>query len=199
VLYNLARLYLLDSAYQKGIPIARQLIQVDPSNPDNFQLLGIAYAAIQKDYQAKAKAAEARAKALGDRANAKGATATVQKAVIDTVTKVVNPLIKAYGDSAARAVDSALKYTDMMTKLPAKVSFTEFTPSDAKTTLGGTVTNNTDAARSFTLKIEFIDKGGNVVATQNVEVGPVQPKSSATFQTTGTGAGIIAFRYAPIT
>ena len=51
-------------------------------------------------------------------------------------------------------------------------------------------------AKTFALKIEFVDKAGNVVATQDVSVGPVAPHKSAAFQTVGTGAGIVAFRYA---
>jgi hypothetical protein len=95
-------------------------------------------------------------------------------------------------------VDSALKYNDVMQKLPARITFNEFTPSDAKASLGGQISNMTDAARSFAVKIEFLDKSGNVVTTQDVNVGPVQPKASGSFSTVGTGAGIVAFRYAPI-
>jgi hypothetical protein len=119
------------------------------------------------------------------------------KAAVDSAAKL-NPLIKAYQDSTKSAVDSALKYQTAMTSLPAKVVFTEFTPSDAKTTLGGSVANQTDAAKSFNIKIEFIDKAGTVVATQDVAVGPVEPHKSASFTTSATGAGIVAFRYAPI-
>src|SRR6201999_1842948 len=67
-LYNLARLYMLDSMYVQGIPVARQLIAVDPSNPDNYQLMAIAYAAQQKMYTARQRAADSVAKALGKRA-----------------------------------------------------------------------------------------------------------------------------------
>jgi tetratricopeptide (TPR) repeat protein len=193
VLYNLARLYLLDSAYSKGIPVARQLVAVDPSNPDNFQLVAIAYASQKKTYDAKVKEYEAKAKTLGQRANT-AKSAAVQKAAIDSSAKLT-PLIKAYQDSAKVAVDSAIKYNNAMTTLPAKVEFTEFTPTDAKTTLGGSVTNQTDAAKTFNLKIEFVDKAGNVVGSQDVSVGPVQPHQYSSFTATATGAGIVAFRY----
>ena len=56
MLYNLARLYLLDSAYAKGLDVARQLIAVDPSNPDNYQLMVLGYSGIKKDYDAQAQA-----------------------------------------------------------------------------------------------------------------------------------------------
>jgi hypothetical protein len=110
----------------------------------------------------------------------------------------MSPLIKAYTDSSKVAIDSALKYNDLMTKLPARVAFSEFTPAADKTTIGGTVTNQTDAARAFNFKIEFLDKSGNVVATQDVATESVAPHQSARFSVTGTGAGIVAFRYAPI-
>ena len=83
-------------------------------------------------------------------------------------------------------------------KMPARIAFTEFTPTDAKASLGGSITNQGDAARTFAVKVEFLDKTGHVVATQDVSVGPVQPKSSGTFSVTGTGAGIVAFRYQPL-
>ncbi len=196
VLYNLSRLYLLDSAYAKGLPYARDLLKVDPSNPDNYQLVAIAYASIKKGYDATEKVYEAKAKAYGDRAN-KSKSALVIKAAVDSAARV-NPLIKAYGDSAKTAVDSALKYNELMMKLPARVSFNEFMQAADKATLGGNVLNQTDVARSFDLKIEFVDKAGNVVSSQTVSVGPVAPHESAPFQTTGTGAGIAAFRYAPL-
>ena len=50
VLYNVARLYLLDSNYTKGIDAIKQLVAVDPDNSDNYQLLAIAYASLQKGY-----------------------------------------------------------------------------------------------------------------------------------------------------
>jgi predicted Zn-dependent protease len=196
VLYNLARLYVLDSAYSKGIPLAQQLIQVDPDNSDNYELLSIAYAAMQKRYDRQEKAYEAMAKKYGERANTSKSTRVV-KAAVDSAARM-SPLIKAYADSSRVAVDSALKYNGAGSALPVKVSFTEFTPDAAKATLGGSVQNETDAAKSVTLKIEFLDKSGNVVATQDVPVGPIAAHASADFTASGTGAGIVAFRYAPV-
>lgn len=196
VLYNLARLYLLDSAYSKGIPIARDLVAVDPSNPDNYQLLAIAYASMQKGYQTQQKIWDAKAKELGQRANT-SKSAAVQKAAIDSAGRV-NKFITAYGDSAKVAVDSAIKYQTAMTTLPARVTFNEFSPTDAKTSIGGTVGNPTDSPKSFDLKIEFLDKSGTAVATQTVPVGPIAPGQSVPFHAEATAPGILAFRYAPL-
>lgn len=197
VLYNLSRLYLLDSAYTKGLPLARQLVEIDPSNPDNYQLMAIAYASIKHGYDDQGKLYEARAKTYGQRANAPKVSAAVLKANIDSAAKMT-PLIKAYQDSSRVAVDSAIKYNDLMGKLPARVTFNEFTATDAKTTLGGNVANLTDAAKTFMLKLQFVDKAGNVVSSQDVTVGPVAPHATGSFSATATGAGIVAFRYAPI-
>jgi hypothetical protein len=197
VLYNLSRLYLLDSAFTKGLPIARQLIEIDPSNPDNYQLMAIAYAGIKHGYDDQGKAYEARAKLYGQRANAPRVSASALKANIDSAAKMT-PLIKAYQDSSRTSVDSAIKYNSAMTKLPARVTFNEFTNTDTKTMLGGSISNLTDAPKSFTLKLQFVDKSGNVVSSQDVNVGPVAPHSAGAFTATGTGAGIVAFRYAPL-
>ena len=197
VLYNLARLYLLDSAYTQAIPVSRELISVDPSNPDNFQLLAIGYAAIQKNYGTKQKELDAKAKALGQRANTAKTTAA-RNAAIDSAARL-DKQIKAYADTSKTYVDSALKYQTAMTSLPAKVVFTEFSPTDAKTTIGGSLQNLGDAAKSFSLKIDFLDKSGNTVTSQTLPVGPVDPKSAKAFKTEVTGAGIVAFKYAPIT
>ncbi len=196
VLYNLSRLYLLDSNFTKGIETASTLVKVDPDNPDNFQLLAVGYGSIKKGYDTKQKEYEAKAKVYGDRAN-KSKVASVVKANIDSAAKV-NPLIKAYADSSKSAIDSALKYQTAMA-LPVRVTFTEFTTAaDGKTTLGGSITNQSDAAKSYTIKLEFIDKAGNAVTTQDVAVGPVAAHERASFKATGTGAGIVAFRYAPL-
>jgi tetratricopeptide (TPR) repeat protein len=196
VLYNLSRLYLLDSAYSKGLPLARQLIEIDPMNPDNYQLMAIAYASIKHGYDDQGKAFEARAKVYGQRANAPKVSASVLKANIDSAAKMT-PLIKAYQDSSRVAVDSAIKYNDTMTKLPWRISFNEFTSTDTKTTAGGNIANLTDAPKSCTLKIQFVDKTGSVVTSQDVTVGPVNGHASMPFTATGTGAGIVAFKYPP--
>jgi tetratricopeptide (TPR) repeat protein len=197
VLYNLARLYLLDSAYAQAIPVSRELINVDPSNPDNYQLLAIGYAAIQKNYGTKEKELEARARALGQRANT-AKTQVAKNAAIDSAARL-DKQIKAYTDTSKVFVDSALKYQTAMTSLPAKVVFNEFSPTDAKTTIGGTVQNLGDAAKTFTLKIDFLDKTGNTVTSQTLQVGPVDPKGGKPFKAEATGAGIVAFKYAPLT
>ncbi|HEX3865242.1 MAG TPA: hypothetical protein VHV78_00765, partial [Gemmatimonadaceae bacterium] len=196
-LYNLARLYVLDSAYGRALPVAKELITVDPTNPDNYSLIAIAYASIKRGYDAQGKKLDSAAKLFGQRANAPGARATVVKANIDSAARLT-PLIKAYGDSSRTAVDSAIKYNDVMSKLPARVAFSEFTATDAKTTLGGSIANLGDAPKTFALKIEFLDKSCSVVTTQDVQLQALAPHATTNFTATATAPGIVAFRYAPI-
>ena len=77
--------------------------------------------------------------------------------------------------------------------------FTEFTPTDAKTTIGGNGDESDRRARSrSTLKIEFIDKAGTWFRRRTSPSVRSRRTASATFTATGTGAGIVAFRYGPI-
>src|SRR5262249_16869016 len=145
VLYNLARLYLLDSAYAKGIQTAREVIAVDPSNPDNYQLLVLGFSGIKKDYDLKYKKADSLQKAWGARANNAKRSKAGQAAAIDSAARNAKVPV-AFQDSAKTTVDSALKYNDVMQKLPARITFSEFTPTDAKASLGGSIQNQTDAA-----------------------------------------------------
>lgn len=193
VLYNLARLYLLDSNTTQALVTARQLIDVDPANPDNDQLMAFGYSSIAKTYDQKTKAVEAKARDYGQKANT-AKSAAVQKAYIDSSAKI-SPVIKAHQDSAKAIVDSVLKYNARAMEGPVRVSFNEFTPSDTAVSIGGSVANQTDASKTYTLKIAFLDKAGNTVTTTDVSVGPVEGKRAARFSAKGSGAGIIAFKY----
>ena len=94
--------------------------------------------------------------------------------------------------------DSVVAYMQKSEALPAKVSFTRFAMDGGKRTLTGTVENLGKAAKTFAVKIEFLDKSGNVVATQEQTVGPVAPQESTEFTVTAENAAIIAYRYAPL-
>lgn len=196
VLYNLARLYLLDSAITKGIATTQKVLNVDPSNPDNFQLLQVAYQTTQRNLQLKRREIDAHAKALGQRANNPKSTKAQISAAIDSAARLT-PVLKAYDDSIKAAVDSNLKYVSAITSIPARVTVREFIPTPDKATISGTVSNQGDAAKAFNLTIEFLDKAGTVVATKTVAVPSVEPKRAVSFSAEGVGAGIIAFRYKP--
>ena len=107
---------------------------------------------------------------------------------------------KAEKVPAAKKVlnDSVLKYFKLFSEPTAKVVFNLFSHDGAKHTLGGTIENLSPAAKTYTLKVDFLDNSGNTVATQEATVGAVDPKTSKPFRITVEKEGIVAFKYAPI-
>lgn len=184
VLNNLTVMYIRTEKGGEALPLALRLTQIDPSNPDNFQLLTLAYAGQQKQYSQLARD-------LGRRANAT-TNAARKKALIDSAA-AMNGLI-------TKATDNALKNNELHEKMPVKVSFTNFgTGEDGKTNLGGTVMNRSDAEKSYTMIVEFLSAAGEVLATQTATIGPVKPQGTARFSVSANVPNIVAFRYKPLT
>ncbi|MEO7965476.1 MAG: tetratricopeptide repeat protein [Gemmatimonadaceae bacterium] len=105
-----------------------------------------------------------------------------------------SPEAKAY----AATNDSLLKYFNRMQQSPVKVAFTLWSHDGNKHTLGGTVDNLTDAAKSVTLKFDFLDATGNVVSSKEAPLADIAAKGSKAFKLEAEGAGIVAFKYAPL-
>ena len=82
--------------------------------------------------------------------------------------------------------------------MPVVVTVSSFSKSPSGASLGGTIENRGTAAGSYTMTVQFLDKTGNVVATQSANVGPVAPKAKTNFKVDATGANIVAFRYQPL-
>lgn len=154
-LYNLANMYMGLSDAAKMHATARRLIEVDPSNPNNWTLLAASFQA-----QAKTESNAARKRALND---------------------------------------SVLKYIEKGEKMPVSLTVSAFDHSGATHRLAGQVENRSDAQKSYTARFEFLDSKGNVVATKEQAIGPVAPKASARFEVVVEQAGIVAYRYAPLT
>lgn len=95
-------------------------------------------------------------------------------------------------------LDSLLKYTQVQRTAPLRVTVTRFSHGGAKHSINGTVENLSTSARDVTLKFEFLDKSGAVVATSDVKVGSIAPKASSPFATSVEKAGIVAYRYGPV-
>ena len=94
--------------------------------------------------------------------------------------------------------DSLVYYNGLSERAPVKVTITDFIRGNKETTIGGTIENRGVAAKSYTLSIDFIDKSGAVVGSQDVAVGPVATKSSQKFMLTFPKGGVYGFRYKPI-
>ena len=182
VLYNLAIMYLNGEKYNKVIPVVRELVAIDPSNGENYRLFTIAYANEQKGFNDKIKNYNALAK----------------KAKLPKTAKAYEDSARFYFDSAKAVADSALRYNTVAEGFPMKVAFNEFSQQDDKSTLGGTITNSSDQSQIYTMKVDFLDASGKLVNSQTTTVGPVAPGQSGKFTVSGTGAGIAAFRYAPL-
>lgn len=169
-LYNLTNTYLALKD-PRMLEVARRLVAVDPSNPENWRLLAAAhqlpakkieeeYKTVSKDPKKSARAAELRAQ-----------------------MKAVN--------------DSVLKYYTQFEKAPARVTFNLFSHDGAKHALGGTIENLTDKPASYTMKVEFLDAKGSVVSTGEAKVDAAA-KETKPFRVETSGDGIVAFRYAPL-
>lgn len=101
--------------------------------------------------------------------------------------------------NAKRALsDSVLKYYKLFSEPAAKVTFNLFSHDGAKHTLAGNIENLGAAAKTYTLKVDFLDKTGNSIATQEATVGAVDPKQSKPFRMTVEKEGVVAFKYAPV-
>ncbi|HEX8851110.1 MAG TPA: FxLYD domain-containing protein [Gemmatimonadaceae bacterium] len=98
----------------------------------------------------------------------------------------------------AALTDTLLQAYNKYEKLPTVVTIKSFNKNPTSASLGGTIENRGTAAGSYALTVQFLDKAGNVVATQTTNVGPVAPKATADFKVDATGANIVAFRYQPL-
>jgi tetratricopeptide (TPR) repeat protein len=164
-LNNLAATYMQLKQYEPMLPVAQRLLEVDPANPDNFLFVAIAFQGM-----------------------ANTAKAPAQKKAL---------------------TDSLLKYNRLSNELPVKVTFSEFSRGEAKSSLGFNVENLAKAAaparagakpaapapKTYNLRVEFLDKAGQVVDTQDVSVGPVAPGETKAGKVEAAKPGVTAFRY----
>lgn len=154
-LYNAALGHHELKQFDKMLPHVTRLVQVDPSNGENWRLFAYAYNGLSKASKSPA----------------------TQRAMNDSV----------------------VKYFEVAEKMPHQVQFTEFSVGEERTTLRGLIENRAAAEKAYTLRIDFLDKGGKVVASREVPVTAVAPKASGRFSVTVENTpGIAAFRYAPI-
>ncbi|MGQ0639424.1 MAG: FxLYD domain-containing protein [Gemmatimonadaceae bacterium] len=105
-----------------------------------------------------------------------------------------SPEVKTF----AAVNDSLLKHFNRYNEAPVRVAFTLFAHDGDKHTLGGTVENKGKETKSFTLKFDFLNAAGQTVATKEALVEGVEAGRSKSFRLETEGAGIIAFKYAPL-
>lgn len=92
--------------------------------------------------------------------------------------------------------DSVIAYIERASRLPARVTVSQFTSGrDNKVTITGSIENLGATAASFAAKIELIDRDGKAVATIPVAADGLAPKSTKDFSQQVVAAGAIAWRY----
>jgi len=140
----------------------------------------------------------------------KAATATKTKAGATKTSPATKTAAPAAPRLSVAAQDSLFKieqkYTEAAVstnerreKLGVKVALSDFSVSDAKATVAGSVTNQGTAPKSVTLKVDFLDSTGKVVASKEHAVADIAAGRSARFSITHTpGKEVAAFRYTRI-
>lgn len=154
-LFVLAMVAIQAEQFDKAVPAASRLVEIDPNNPDNYNLLAQGY-----------------------------------EGLLTTATDKNRQ--KVFTDSMMRASAAA-------NQLPAKLTVSEFSQGDGnQRVLNGQVENLTDMAADYALTMEFLDAGGNVVATKQETIAAVAPKSTKSFSIAVDAPNVVAYRYARI-
>jgi tetratricopeptide (TPR) repeat protein len=95
--------------------------------------------------------------------------------------------------------DSIVKYSTLADNMTTDVIIDEFSARPASAYITGAIENlDAKATKNYTIKFEFMDKDGKVVATQEASVGPVAPKERKAFKVEVDKPGVSWFRYAPV-
>lgn len=186
-LSNLAIMHLRKDRHEAAVPLTERLVTVEPNNPENHQLLVLAYAGIAKKARDARIAGSAKAPAKG-KTPTKTAAPRLSQATQDS-------LFKLEQEFNAKAVSA----NEKREKMSFKVTLSDFSITDEKSTVAGTVQNTGSADKNVTVKVDFLDRTGRVVATKEAAVGNVAAGRSGRFSVTTTpGKEVAAFRYAPI-
>ena len=168
----------------------RRLIAIDPENPEAYQVFALNY---QTGARADKKAIDSLRKAALEVANDRKTTMAQKNTIAARIKGELEPKETWYKAEN----DSLLKYFNRYQNAKAKVVFNLWTQDGDKHVLAGTVDNLGEAAADYTIKFEFIDLGGNAVATKEVAIVGLASKASKAFRVEVDGAKIAAFKYAP--
>ncbi len=95
--------------------------------------------------------------------------------------------------------DSLIYFNEKSENAPVKVTVQEFNRRPNETTFIGTIKNLGKTSKTYSLTVEFLDKSGNVVATETTSVGPVAANASKEFKINSAKGGVFGYRYKPVT
>jgi len=116
--------------------------------------------------------------------------------VVDPMNRISLRLVAQAWQMKSKG-DSALHYVILADSLlPVEVSVSSFSPGDQNVSLGGLVTNFHDRPSApFKLEFNFLGAGGQVVASQSVDLPAIPAGANHPFQVQAIGAGIVAWQY----
>lgn len=191
-LSNLSIMLLRNDKHADAVPLAERLVEVEPNNPENLQLLVMSYAGIAKGVR------DTRVTAT------KAATATKTKAGATKTAAPAGPRLSVAAQDSLfkieqKYTEAAVNTNERREKLAVKVALSDFSVSEAKATVAGSVTNQGTAPKSVTVKVDFLDSAGKVVASKEQALADIAAGRSARFSITHTpGTEVAAFRYTRI-
>lgn len=181
-LNNLTATYYQQKQWAPMIPVAQRLVAVDPANPDNY--LFLAYA-----YQGLAKAAPVGAQ---------------KKAYTDSLVKYSKQVdempVKVTFTEFTRGESRAVIGMNVEARKSQAAEGATATPARRGAAARGAAARPAAAAaaggpKSYTFAVEFLDRSGAVVDTQNVTVGPLATGENKATRVESTKGGVAAFRY----
>ena len=96
------------------------------------------------------------------------------------------------------SIDQPTTRRDQASSTTAQVTITKVVHGGDKMEVSGKVENLSTAAKTYALKVQFMDASGKVLATQDVPPLAVSPHASQPFDVMVTQPGVIAYKYAPL-
>lgn len=94
--------------------------------------------------------------------------------------------------------DSLVYYAQKADSLPVKVTIDNFERKDETAAVSLSLEGNADTPKANTLTVEFLDASGNVVSSASEEVAPITKGEIKSVKLEAQGAGIVAYRYKPL-
>lgn len=187
-MYNYAAMLYESKRGSEMLPVVRNLVKLDPSNPDNVMLFAYAYKLFGDSVEANFVKPAAKDSTA---AWAKATTLAAKKALKFDSLKTVRAEYK-------RLIDSVTTYSGQADAMMQQLTYTQFDKYKDKTILKGQILNKAKAARSFTVDFEFLGKDGVVIEKKSVTVADVKPDGTGSFSVEIAKGDVLGVRYAPL-
>lgn len=94
--------------------------------------------------------------------------------------------------------DSLIAYSGKADSLGVKLTVDEFQRNAESAVFAVTLEGNSGTPKANTFEVEFLDISGNVIASASESVEPITKGDRKQVRVEGKGAGIVAYRYKPL-